>query len=243
MQFEYPTEKEYLYNIKRPSGPGKYRTNIVLLGKTIYLMKRGFSPIILVCGPQRVGKSFFAVWFADKIINFFHNGEKFDIEGNTFYDPLNAIKKMGDKDYNVLIVDEAGAYLNKMEFFQKLHVVMSKIIQTQGYLKQLFIVISPFGADIDKNIRRHIDYIAYVRKRGVVVVKEIPKKYTDLSGKIPNPFMIEQIKIKKSALDPALWDIYEKYSMKKKEEIRKDLSIFDEFKKSKDPIQAAIWEK
>jgi hypothetical protein len=187
-------------------------------------MKRGFSPLILVVGKQRVGKSFVGLWIALKILNFFHKGTPFNIKENTFYDPINIIANMNKMNRNVLMCDEAGALLNKAEWFHKTTIALDKIVQTQGFLVNTYIFISPFGSDIAKTFRKHFDFVVYVRKRGVFVVKEVPKKYDDLTGKIFRPFRIEQVRISMKAIDRKIWKEYETYSHEMKDKIRNDLS-------------------
>lgn len=223
MNFNVRTEPEYIYNIKK--GKDKiYRTNIILIGKILTLMKRGFSPLILIVGKQRVGKSFVGLWIATKILKFFHGDLEFNLETNTYYDPINIIMNMDRLNKNVLMCDEAGATLNKAEWYHKTTIALDKIVQTQGFLTNTYIFISPFAGDIAKTFRKHFDFIVYVRRRGVFVVKEVPKKYDDLTGKIHKAFRIEQVRIKMTAIDPGIWAKYEKYSKEMKDQIRNDLS-------------------
>jgi hypothetical protein len=55
-------------------------------------------------------------------------------------------------------------------------------------------------------------------------VKEVPKKYDDLTGKIFRPFRIEQVRISMKAIDRKIWKEYETYSHEMKDKIRNDLS-------------------
>ena len=222
MLMEYQKKKDYLYNIKGPYGT--LHTDIILLGRILYAIKKGFSPIILVVGSQRIGKSFVAVWIGFRIMRFFHRERQFDIKRNTFYDPLQAIQRLEDLNMEPVIIDEAGAMLNKSEWYQKISIALDKIIQTMGFLSNTYIFVSPFGADVAKSFRKHFDYIVYVRRRGAIVVKEVPKKYDDLSGKMPKPFRIEQIRLHMNCVPKKLWAEYEEFSIGKKREMREELS-------------------
>ena len=219
MKLEYNIDSNYRYNIKKPNG-GILHTNIILLGKTIYNMKKGFSPIILICGSQRMGKSFVGVWLSYRISTFFHPEKEFSPEKYTFYDPLKTIDLLENFRHEPLLIDEAGAIANKTEWYEKVTIALDKIIQTQAYLSNIYIFVSPFGSDIAKTFRKHFDYILFVRMRGVITIKKIPKKYDDLTDKVPRPYRIEQIKLKKNCIPINVWEKYEKFSIKQKQILR-----------------------
>jgi hypothetical protein len=183
-------------------------------------MKKGFSPMILIVGKQRMGKSTFALWLGNKIIRYFHH-KPLDPSRNTFYDPIKVVKKLNEIQKEVIIVDEAAAVVNAKEYYSKMHIALEKIVATQGYLANTYIFVAPFSSDIAKAFRKHFNYLVFIRRRGVAVVKEIPKKYDDLQGHIPKPFTIEQIKFSKNVVNNELWDEYEKFSFVEKEKIRK----------------------
>lgn len=214
-----PPTKQYRYNIKK--GDDYFRTNISVLGYCISQMRNGFSPLIIIVGKQRVGKSFIAVWLAYNISKFFN--KEFDPIKNTFYDPEEVIKNLYNFQKQPIIIDEGGAVLSKNEWYSKIAIAMDKIVQTQGWLSFCFIVCSPFGADVFKSFRKHFDMMIYVRKKGVFVVKKIPKKYDDMTGKVFKPYWLQQVKIKKGAVPAELWAAYDKYSREKKKELSENV--------------------
>lgn len=236
--FLKPLEKSpYEYNIKRPDG-SVYRTNFDVVGKTIYLMKRGFSPIIMVVGNQRMGKSFFAVWLGIKIHSFFHGMDGFDITKHTYYDPMETIKHLKDYRNTFMILDEAGVVMNNKEWMKQLPKIFEKILISQGYLRTVQIVIAPFLNNIPKGIRQQIDMVCFARKRGVITVKKIPKKYDSVKDSVPTPYTLEQIKLSMKTVPSGIWKTYEKYSFEKKEEMRKDLGMEDDYN-----VNTDIWER
>lgn len=215
-------ERDYIYNIKKPDG-GVLRTNIILIGYIISQMRKGYSPIILVVGKQRIGKSFIAVWLAWRIHKFFHNQEEMKIKDYTYYDPITAIRRMEHMNIRPLIIDEAGAFLNKTEWYKKITIALDKIVQTQGYLCNCYIFVAPFGTDIAKTFRKHFSHLVHVRRRGVFSVKEIAKKYWDLSGKMPRTYTVEQVKVASNCIPIKIWKEYEEFSYKMKNELRASL--------------------
>ncbi len=219
--------KEHQYKFEMENGK-IYRTNITIIGNTLNRMKKNYSPIILICGGQRMGKSFVAVWLANKILRVFHDNKPFDISKHTFYDPIEAIRHIQDMEKEPLIIDEAGSLLNKTEWYNKIIRAFDKIIQTQGYKCNCYIFVSPFGSDIAKTFRKHFDFIIYVRRKGVLKVKKIPKIYDDMTGKVPRPYSVEQIKIPKNSVPLNLWNEYEAFSFEKKEDMRERLVLEEE---------------
>lgn len=226
MNFKNFKETEYLHKLKKPGGKstGYLYTNIHILGKIIKRMSAGFSPIIVIVGGQRIGKSFVAIWLCNIISEFFHN-KPYDINHNTFYDPVESIKRIGDIYREPILIDEAGTYLNKTEWYNRVVRAMDKIIQTQGLKCNCYVFVSPFGSDIAKTFRKHFDYMLFVRLKGVIVVRAIPKRYDAFDDKPIKPFRLEQIKMNKKAVPPEIWREYEQFSFERKEAIREEFYI------------------
>lgn len=228
---------DYKYGIKKPNGE-IYHTNIHILGKIMRRMKAGYSPIVMICGGQRVGKSYFGVWLSYWIMMFFHD-KPYPVNQNTFYDPVESIERIGDTDRQPIMIDEAGAYLNKSEWYDKVVKAMDRIIQTQGYKSNCYIFISPFGSDIAKTFRKHFDFQIFVRRRGIGVTRQIPKKYDTLKDEPVKMFRLDQVILTRKSIPRDLWAEYEKFSMKQKEELRK-LSYKATSKKKVDAFEREI---
>lgn len=218
MQIEVVEEQTRRYKFQKQDG-GFLRTDIIIIGDCLRKMQKGYSPIILICGKQRIGKSFVGMWLAWRTLKFFHPEKEFEPKRYSFYDPLESIYAIEDRQMEPLLIDEAGALFNKQEWYNRVTLALDKIIQTQGFLCNMYIFISPFGSDIAKTFRKHFDFIVYVRRRGVLVVKKIPKRYDDLTDRVPRPYRVEQIKLYKNVMPREVWASYEKYSMKKKKEL------------------------
>lgn len=208
----------------------RLKTDICILGYCINQMAHGYSPLIIVVGKQRIGKSFFAVWLSHEISRFFDT--TFDPVKNTFYDPEDTIRTINDFRRQTIIIDEAGAYLNKTEWYEKITRALDKIVQTQGYLNNTYIFCSPFGSDIAKTFRKHFDRMVSIKRKGFFITKGIPKRYDDMTGKISRPYWIEQVRLKKSAVPADLWKAYDKYSKAKKLELAE--SVLDYKKEAKE---------
>lgn len=224
MLIEDYESKDFDYNIPKPGG-GTFRTNIDLLGKNLNKMRYGYSPIIVIVGGQRTGKSFFAVWLAWWLHSYFHPDVPFDVAKYTFYDPVASIAMVGEADHEPILIDEAGATFNKQEWYEKVSLAMNKIIQTQAYKCNCYIFIAPFGNDIVKAFRKHFDYMAFVASRGNVVVYKIIKKYNEINDVKIKMHFYEKIRIRKPDVPKDIWAQYETHSYKMKEKLRKEQGI------------------
>jgi hypothetical protein len=221
MQIEDYESQAFEYNIPRPGG-GVFRTNIDLLGKTINKMRFGYSIIIVIVGGQRTGKSHFGVWLAWRIHSYFFPDVPFDVSKFTFYDPVDSIGKVGEYDHEPIIIDEAGAVLNKQEWYEKVSLAMNKIIQTQAYKCNCYIFISPFGNDIAKAFRKHFDFLVFVTSRGNIIVKKIIKKYDEINDVKIKMHFYEKIRIYKKDVPAEIWAQYDAFSKNQKEKLRKE---------------------
>ncbi len=199
----------------------KYKTNIYLIGEAIKKMKRGYSPIILICGKQRSGKSFIALWIARLIMLHLHK-KKFNPKTHVFFDPLKAIIEIDNIEKQPIIIDEAGVLLHSGEWWEKLHIAFDKVIQTQGYKCNCYIFVLPFATDLDKKFRKHIDYQVLMRRRGYFSVFEFIKKYGEMRSEIRSYKRIlkENVSVTLDKVPKDLWAGYEILVMKLKETLR-----------------------
>jgi hypothetical protein len=208
------------FNLKKPDGK-ILRTNIYLLGRIISEMKRGYSPIIVIVGKQRTGKSFFAIWLCAIIHHFFHDS-KFDPAIHTSYDPLAVSNIIDVALKEPILIDEAGAIYNKQEWYEKVTRAMGKILQTQGFRCNCYIFVAPFGNDIVKDFRKHFDYICHTTSRGNIIVKKVIKKYDEINDVKVKTHYYERIHIYKRDVDAEIWTAYERYSIAQKKDMHKD---------------------
>lgn len=224
MYIDYNSEKEYLYNIKKPDGKTLH-TDIKIIGMPYYEMRDNFSPIIMICGRQRSGKSFIANWLAWRYKQLFNHKEDFKLIDRTFYNPKEAMKMIKKINHQPVIIDEAGAIFYKTEWYAQFAILFNKIIQTQGYKANAYIFVSPFGNEVVKSLRKHIDYLILVRRRGIIKVKKLPKKYDNMNDEIPKPFLLQNNKVPKNAIPEKDWKEYEKFSIEKKKEMEEKYGV------------------
>lgn len=197
-------------------------TDLYYMAKIFKKIKGGYSPIIAICGQQRIGKSLIGVWLCYTFMSMME--KEYKPTERTFYDPLKAIIKLGGDNKVPLLIDEAGDILHKREYYEKIHQSLNKIIQTQAYKTILYVFISPFISDIDKSFIKHFDFIIRVDERGRYKAFEIIKKYdkTEDRKAIKIRFM-DDVFIRMGDIPKHIWEEYKEYSIAQKEMMRKEL--------------------
>lgn len=159
-------------------------TNIYVLFWILKRLKRGYSPIIGICGDQRDGKSWFAMWFLWKILSVFD--KQFDPEKHLIYSPKEIDSKLAGITEDVIVFDEAAYSYYKRLWYRSPNTSLSKIIFVQGRRVRAYIFISPFINDIDKAFTKHFDVIIDVQRRGIAKTYRMKKRhmaFTDRENK------------------------------------------------------------
>lgn len=215
-----PIQKKEEIKIRECKLWGKtVKTKFAFFEQICKKLNNGYSPLIGICGPQRAGKSTIALWLALKIHE--ASGQEFNMEKMVFYEPDKAIENLTEKNQSVEWIDEPDA-LDYQEWYKQTHRAMRSMINTQGYKNNLYIVISPFIAQLDKSLRVHIDYLIDVKSRGHFLVWKTKKKYKsgDLNKAAPL-FLIDDCNILLTDIPLNYRREYLKFSIQEKERIRK----------------------
>lgn len=198
-------------------------TNIFVLYWVIKRLKSGYSPIIGVCGDQRDGKSWFAMWFLYMILNAFN--KTFDPEKHLIYSPKDIDKKLEGMKEEVILFDEAAYSYYKRLWYKSPNTSLSKIIFVQGRRVRSYIFISPFINDIDKAFTKHFDIIIDVQKRGIAKTYKMKKKHMAFTDRENYPVWKGDIKMNKYQMTDEfikVLDIYKEASEKMKDELEQE---------------------
>lgn len=194
-------------------------TNLYFLDYIFKRINKGFSPLIVICGSQRIGKSFIGIWLC-YLMNMLL-GKKYDPENNTFYKPIEAIKGLENKFKDSLLIDEAGDVLDAREWYEQTHQALKSIINTQAYKTMMYIFISPFVIDIDKAFRKHFDFMIRVHGKGKFKVFRYVKKYDATNdNKVVTRVFLDECIINLNDVPKDIWKRYLSFSIEEKEKIR-----------------------
>lgn len=188
-------------------------------------VENGYSPIILIVGKQRRGKSNMGVAIGNLLMQHFHN-KSFSPQKNLFFDPIDLLMHMEDARKEPLIIDEAGVMFNAQEFYSHLNIAMNKIIQSQAVLNNVYILILPMAKNLAKSHRNFINFRLNMVARGMAIVHKYNIKYEDFDeGKKRCKFVFIE-RFCQGFLNNEVWKEYEELANSKKGEIRKELKNF-----------------
>jgi len=191
----------------------------------VYLIdqvKRKFAPIVLVCGKQRIGKSSFALVLADVLTWFFHD-RYIQVDKYVFFDARKFLQTGVTVRKRVMIIDEASKDLSKSEWYTLLNQVVTKIIETQGDLNNIYIIVLPHASRLATQHKIYVDMKIVMKRRGQGKVFYMKKNYGELSSEIKK--ITRQVFIGLESLpkpDAELWEGYEKFSEKSKRELAQE---------------------
>ena len=194
------------------------RTRLRTINYILKKMSNGYSPIIVITGEQRIGKSYFAVWLAYLICSAFR--KKFIMERHVVYEPKKMLNKISALNTEPFILDESSYAYYYKEWYQKTHIIFSKILITQGRKVLCYIFVTPKEEDIDKSFIRHFHLKFKVIRRGFAKVFYIYKRK---SLKEPGIHM-DDIRLDLGDYPKSLWDDVDVFSETEKDKIEKELT-------------------
>lgn len=226
------TKKDYdidIYNIKL----GK--KTITTKSRTVYrilsLLKRGFSPVILIVGAKGMGKSFCACYMGYIIMQML--GKEFEVKKNCVYTLQQAMDLIDNFESEVIIIDEMIELGYRREFYKKDHTHFTKILATQRIKKHVYFLIIPHASQLDRSFAINVDVEIWVRGRGWYQSGKPKQNFTSFDRYVDNAKWFEQFSAKMSNVPAEIWKEYESYSKEMKKRISKRISIEV---KNKNPI-------
>ncbi len=138
-------------------------------------VRRGFAPIILIVGKQRVGKTFLALRLA------YEMDKLFDAEKRMFFDILSFAKAVKQYNRKVLILDEAGIELDTYRYSDLRQRCFSHIVQSQAYKQNTLIICLPHASDLARCHRKYVDVLVVVPARGMYIAYKPSVYYWDMN--------------------------------------------------------------
>lgn len=149
-------------------------------------IKKGYSPIVLIVGRQRTGKTAMAMRLAYDLDNTWTTDlMTFKIE--EFLELYNRHEK------KILILDEASVSLDPYEHMMISQRVYRHVIDTQAYKQNIIFLVLPFARGIGRTHRDYVNLIINVKARGFYVAKAVFSQHDDLSFKPPYAWILEEV--------------------------------------------------
>ncbi len=191
----------------------------------IYLLdqvNKKFAPIILVCGKQRIGKSNYTLSLC-YTLSWILNNEEYDVDKYVYFNALEFMKKYISERRKIFVIDEASKDLSKSEWYTTLNQVLSKIIETQADLHNIFIIVLPHASRLATQHKIYVNMKIVMSARGKAEWTYMKQKYGELSSDIKK--IVKQVWCKKWELPLApekLRKQYEALATKRKREIAQE---------------------
>ena len=152
------------------------------------MLRKKKSPIILICGRRRMGKTMLALRLAEEI------QPDFDIKNQMFFEVSKFAHAINKYENKVLIMDEGGIELDPMRAFETKQIVYSHIVQSQGYKNNLIFLVLPVAIDFGKRHRYHVDAVIEVKGHGSFTLYRCNKWLANLNYSKITQERIESIK-------------------------------------------------
>ncbi len=150
--------------------------------------KNEFSPVVLVVGRQRMGKTTTALTLGYEM-----EGDEFDPRGQL----VNSVKEFGHawKRYNnkVIVYDEVGQELDPFRAMNNLNRVFSHIVQTQAYKRNVLFVILPHATDVVKGHRKYVNAVVHIVGRGSYKLYAVYSWHADMNDSKLRMTLIEHV--------------------------------------------------
>lgn len=103
--------------------------------------------------------------------------------GGFYYSFLvdDVLRRVFEQDNQIIVFDEVAYWLSSYADRQNAEKVR-KILQTTRVKRISFVLVSPFGIEMSKMVRRYADYVLVMKKRGVAVVYRVEREF--LRGRV-----------------------------------------------------------
>ena len=148
---------------------------------------RGFAPIILIVGKQRMGKTCLALLFAYLL------DKKFSPDKYMFFDILSFAKATNKYNKKILLLDEAGIELDTYRYSDVRQRCFSHIVQSQAYKQHTLFIVLPHASDLAKCHRKYVDALIVVNRRGGYIMYRPFVDYWDMNDIDINVRKMEEI--------------------------------------------------
>ncbi len=138
-------------------------------------VNRGFAPIILVVGKQRMGKTCTALKLAYEL------DKNYDPDKQMFFEVVTFAKAVNQYKGKVLILDEAGIELDTYRYSDVRQRCFSHVVQTQAYKGNTLFLVLPHSSDLARCHRKYVDALLVISGRGSYIMYRPSIQYYNMN--------------------------------------------------------------
>lgn len=143
----------------------------LLYVRIINQLAAGQSPIIIICGKERKGKSMAALVLAyylhDKL-NVCRGS--FNPEQQTVYNVVEFLTAVMEHTRSVIMFEEANETVNKNQYHSDMNQAVARTLRTQGKRQNVYIFIGPEYKELDSRVRDKVDVLVEMERKQVAKV-------------------------------------------------------------------------
>lgn len=130
------------------------------------------SPIVAIVGDTQKGKSTFNYWLSNEICRI---KAGLGLMKNPYWDWKNLTARSFEQfkelvrtyKNNVIVIEEAGTHLDADEWWTLENKLYNKIVQTQAFRRNVYILVCPSSRDIAKKHRATLNMMFSVERKNV----------------------------------------------------------------------------
>jgi hypothetical protein len=146
----------------------------------LWRRKLNMNSIILIVGGVRTGKSWTGLKLLETYLRYLH--KPFNVNEQVSFDILPFLKWSAEATDSGFMLDEVGVNLNPSEWWTVQSKIFRNFTQTQGFRRNVMILVLPSVAFLLKSIRFMCNYIIETRNQGHAVIRKIVMDHTRGKG-------------------------------------------------------------
>lgn len=165
--------------------PEWFRKKDPLLFRHIFWrLKMKMNTIILIVGAVRTGKSYLGLKMAEGYIKRMNKRDetgkriKFDVKEQCSFDVLPFLKWSQTATESAYVLDECGITLSAQEWWTIQNRVFASFTQSQGFRRNLMILVLPNISFLNKRVRFLCNYIVETKSQGFGYLRKLVMNHT-----------------------------------------------------------------
>lgn len=147
----------------------------IFLEWAVNRVRRGFAPIILVVGKQRMGKTCTALSLAYEL------DPDYDPDKQMFFEVVTFAKAVNKYRKKILILDEAGIELDTYRYSDVRQRCFSHIVQSQAYRQNTLFLVLPHSSDLARCHRKYVDALLVIPNRASYIMYRPSIQYFNMN--------------------------------------------------------------
>lgn len=144
--------------------------------------KNGYSPVVLVVGKMRCGKTTKAFLLLQWLSWLIYKKE-WDWKNNTIITIDQFIEKLDSGKDEFLLIDEVQRMFAKKDWYKEESRIFDKILTSQAYKHSIIFLVLPRASALGSDHIFNVDYVIYVKNRKLILPYKLDSNLWDIDLK------------------------------------------------------------